>query len=201
MKKLLICLTAVGVACTLCVPCLASCGGEGETLSGTWELSTATLDGKSVKKNFQAFTATFDESGNATVNISYLGLYETRNSTYTFDGETLKESYQGEKYTWSYAQATQSLTTEYRDYDDVITVVLEKKQEETGPMPVDFEGILFGTDMSDSKFYNYCPAIIKETENGQEVMHVCYCTNRDDGVMMDYIRYRNCVKQTDGKSL
>ncbi len=201
MKKLLKCLTAVGVACTLCVPCLASCGGEGETLSGTWELSTATLDGKSVKKNFQAFTATFDESGNATVNISYLGLYETRNSTYTFDGETLKENYQGEKYTWSYAQATQSLTTEYRDYDDVITVVLEKKQEETGPVPVDFEGILFGTDMSDSKFYNYCPAIIKETENGQEVMHVWYCTNRDDGVMMDYIGYRKGVKQTDGKWL
>ncbi len=165
MKKLLKCLTAVGVACTLCVPCLASCGGEGETLSGTWELSTATLDGKSVKKNFQAFTATFDESGNATVNISYLGLYETRNSTYTFDGETLKESYQGEKYTWSYAQATQSLTTEYRDYDDVITVVLEKKQEETGPMPVDFEGILFGTDMSDST--TIAPRLSKRRRTGR----------------------------------
>lgn len=203
MNKLFRSLAAVGVACALCVPCFASCGEEGETktLDGTWELSTATLDGKSVKKNFQAYTANFSPDGKANVTISYLGAYETRNSAYTFDGATLTEKYQSKEYVWNYTESTQSLTTEYQDFEDVITVVLEKKQEETGPVPVDFEGILFGTDMSDSKFYNYCPAIVKETENGQEVMHIWYCTNRDDGVMMDYIGYRKGVKQADGKWL
>lgn len=201
MKKFLKYIAAGFIACALCVPCLASCGDGGETLDGTWELSTATLDGKSVKKNFQAFTATFKDDGKAVVSISYLGAYETRNSAYKFDGSKLTETYKGNKYVWNYTESTGSLTTEYRDFEDVITVVLEKKQEDTGPMPVDFESILFGTDMSDSKFYNYCPAIIRETENGQEVMHVWYCTNRDDGVMMDYIGYRKGVLQADGKWL
>ncbi len=201
MKKFLKYIAAGFIACALCVPCLASCGDGSETLDGTWELSTATLDGKSVKKNFQAFTATFKDDGKAVVSISYLGAYETRNSAYKFDGSKLTETYKGNKYVWNYTESTGSLTTEYRDFEDVITVVLEKKQEDTGPVPVDFESILFGTDMSDSKFYNYCPAIIRETENGQEVMHVWYCTNRDDGVMMDYIGYRKGVLQADGKWL
>lgn len=201
MKKLFKGFATALSACALCVPCLASCGGESQTLDGVWELSSATLDGKSVKKNFQAFTATFKEDGTLSVNISYLGAYETRNSEYTFDGSTVKETYQKKTYVWNYVKDGESLSTEYIDFGDVITVVLEKKQEETGPVPVDFEGILFGTDMSDSKFYNYCPAIIKETENGQEVMHVWYCTNRDDGVMMDYIGYRKGIRQADGKWL
>lgn len=202
MKKLLKSAAVIGLSCALCVPCFAACGEtESETLSGTWELASATLDGRNVRKSFQAFTAMFDEAGKASVNISYLGSYESRKSTYSFDGSVLKESYQGKTYLWNYEKESESLTTEYQDFDDVIKVVLAKKQEETGPVPVDFEGILFGEDISDSKYYNYCPAIIKETENGQEVMHVWYCTNRDDGVMMDYIGYRKGVKQADGKWL
>lgn len=191
----------IPLACALFIPCFAACGDGDKKIEGSWEISAATLDGKNVRKNFQAFTANFKTDGKVSVSISYLGAYETRNSEYTFDGVTLKENYRGETYVWNYAESTQTFTTEYRDYDDVITVVLEKKQEETGPVPVDFEDILFGTDMSDSKFYNYCPAIIRETENGQEVMHVWYCTNRDDGVMMDYIGYRKGVLQADGKWL
>lgn len=184
----------------LCAPCLSSCGGAKKTIDGKWEISAATLDGKSVKKKFQAFTAVFEESGKMSVNVSYLGAYETRNSYYTFDGVSLKEKFQNEEYLWSYADDTQSFTTQYRDFDDVITVVLSKTRTD-GSSLTDFESVLFGSDMSDSKFYNYCPAVIKETENGQEVMHVWYCTNRDDGVIMDYIGYRKGVKQANGKWL
>lgn len=203
MKKTAKTALALGMACALALPCFASCNDKQEkkTLDGTWELASATLDGKSVKKDFQAFTATFSADGGLRVNISYLGAYETRNSAYAFDGKAVTETYNGETYAWNYSESDETLATEYRDFDDVIAVRLEKKEEDTGVNPVDFEGILFGTDMSDSKFYNYCPAIIRETENGKEVMHVWYCTNRDDGVMMDYIGYRKGEKQADGKWL
>ena len=112
MKKFLKYIAAGFIACALCVPCLASCGDGSETLDGTWELSTATLDGKSVKKNFQAFTATFKDDGKAVVSISYLGAYETRNSAYKFDGSKLTETYKGNKYVWNYTESTGSLTTE-----------------------------------------------------------------------------------------
>ena len=64
---------------------------------------------------------------------------------------------------------------------------------------VDFESVLFGEDISQTKYFNYCPAIISETENGKEVMHVWFCTNKDDGVIMDHIGYRKGVKQDNGK--
>lgn len=200
---------AAGMAAALVVPCLSACGKKepppddgGEqtkTLEGSYSLVSATLEGKNVKSSFQTYKAVFSAEGTVRVAISYLNELTTRNSTYTFDGETVTETHASGIYT--YAAAENTLTTEFIDFGDVITVVLEKEVVSNEPVAVDFEGILFGTDMSDSKFYNYCPAILRETVNGEEVMHVWYCTNRDDGVMMDYIGYRKGVKQSDGKWL
>lgn len=201
---------AAGMAAALALTCFAACGespdspdGENlsqtQTLDGSWSLASATLDGRNVKENFQAYKAVFSSQGTVRVTVSYLGELITRNSTYTFDGETVTETHSSGTYV--YLAAGDTLTTEFVDFDDVITVVLEKEIKSDEPVAVDFEGILFGPDMSDSKFYNYCPAILRETVDGEEVMHVWYCTNKDDGVMMDYIGYRKGVKQADGKWL
>lgn len=194
--------TAVAaLSAALVLPCLAACGDPSadETLKGAYSLASALLDGRNVTEDFKAYTVTFSEEGTARVVINYLGALTTRNSTYTFDGVTVKESYGGE--TFSYTLSGTTLTTTFRDYDDEIAITLEKEAEKTEALPVDFEGVLFGSDMSDSKFYNYCPAILRETTAEGEVMHFWYCTNRDDGVMMDYIGYRKGVKQQNGKWL
>lgn len=189
-----------GLSAVMLLPAAAACGKNApQTLEGTWLLSSATLDGRNVTKNFQAYMAAFSSDGTVRVTVSYLGELTTRNSSYTFDGNTVTETYGKDAFT--YEVSGETLTTQYYDFDDRITVVLEKERAATGPEAVDFEGILFGEDMSDSKFYNYCPAIIRETVDGEEVMHVWYCTNRDDGVMMDYIGYRKGVLREDGKWL
>ncbi|MGN1077440.1 MAG: hypothetical protein ACI4ST_02900 [Candidatus Gallimonas sp.] len=172
---------------------------ENKTLDGAFTISSASLNGRNVTDSFQTYRAAFSPDGTMRVTIVYLTELTTRNSVYAFDGERVTETYRGEQYVYFYSEDT--LTTQFLDFEDVISVVLTKEREETGPVAVDFEGVLFGTDMSDSKFYNYCPAILRETENGEEVMHVWYCTNRDDGVMMDYIGYRKGVMQEDGKWL
>lgn len=176
-------------------------GGNNEekpqTIDATYTLQSATLDGKNVVKSFQMYSADFNEDGTVKVLISYLGLMTTRNSTYTMDGTTITETYQGE--TFSYTMSGNTLTTVMQDFEDSIQIVLEKKTEDSAKKEVDFESVLFGEDISQTKYFNYCPAIITETENGKEVMHVWFCTNKDDGLIMDHIGYRKGEKQANGK--
>lgn len=176
-----------------CAACTETPTGTDLKLDDTYVFSSASLDGINCSDDFQAYTVIFRENGTLRATVYYLGSMKTRNSIYTFDGETIVETFALEKYT--YKKDGDTLTTTYQDMD----VVLVRQKKEGEDEPVDFEGILFGEDMSDSKYYNYCPAILTETVEGKEVMHVWYCTNRDNGVMTDYIGYRKGVKQEDGK--
>ncbi len=183
-----------------------SCGGgeisgKVETLNASYSLFSAALDGEDRTEDFQAYTAVFRPDGSLRVTIGYLGAITKRDSTYTFDGKTATERYRGE--TFLYEAEGDTLTTQMKDFEDMFTVVLKK--DEGGNVQreaVDFESVLFGPDMADSKIFNYCPAILTETEeNGDEVMHIWYCTNKDDGVIMDHIGYRKGIRQTSGKWL
>ncbi len=61
---------------------------------------------------------------------------------------------------------------------------------------VDFVGELFGEDLAETNFYNYCPSIMME---GEDTMHVWYCSNRTSGNITDYIAYRKGTKNSEGK--
>lgn len=195
MKKITAAVFAAGFAAACALPVAACASQSTQSLTGTFLLASATLDGIDCTDDFQTYTATFSEDGGLRVVIGYLGSIETRNSTYTFDGTTVTETYRED--TFTYTKEGDGLRTQY----DGISVLLEREQEETGPQAVDFESVLFGPDISDSKIFNYCPAILTETVDGEEVMHVWYCTNKDDGVIMDHIGYRKGVKQEDGRWL
>ena len=171
---------------------------EKNTLNANYLLKSATLNGVNVTKNFQNYTAQFSEDGNVRVVITYLGFLETRNSTYTVDGDVITESFSGKTYTYKIVGDT--LETVMQDFEGEIKIVLEKEPDNTLPKEVDFEGVLFGEDISKCKIFNYCPAIIEETdENGNKVMHIWFCTNKDDGIIMDHIGYRKGVQQANGK--
>ena len=196
MKKTAAAILAAGFAAASLLPA-AACASKGQEqfLEGTYVLAAAVFEGIDCTDDFQTYTATFSENGTLRVIIGYLSSIETRNSTYTFDGTTVTESYANKTYT--YVMEGENLRTEY----DGMSILLTREQEEEGPQAVDFESVLFGPDVADSKFFNYCPAILTETVDGQEIMHVWYCTNKDDGVIMDHIGYRKGVKQEDGKWL
>ena len=193
---------AVSLLAALLLVFGAACGQTGTQtpLSGTYALESAVCNGTDRTSDFQLYRAEFSEDGSVRVSFSYLGIVTTRNSTYTCDGKTVRERYQSQTYV--YTLEGDSLTTTMEDYGDTITIVLKKQAEQTGPTAVDFEGVLFGEDMSQTKYFNYCPAILTETdENGDQVMHIWYCTNKDDGIIMDHIGYRKGVQQADGKWL
>lgn len=59
---------------------------------------------------------------------------------------------------------------------------------------VNFVDELFGDDIS-KNYYNYCPSIIVEGKT----MHIWYCSNRDDALIVDYVAYRKGTLHDDGK--
>ena len=60
---------------------------------------------------------------------------------------------------------------------------------------VAFTDELFGDDIN-GNFYNYCPTIMIE---GNNTMHIWYCSNKDSGKVTDYIAYRKGTLNSDGK--
>lgn len=194
-------IATAAMAFGMLISCTACQGGtqtENKTFDATYTLLYATLDGKSVASDFQLYSADFNEDGTVKVLISYFGSLQTRNSTYMSDGTTITETFQGE--TFTYTISGDILTTVMQDFEESIQIVLQKEVEESKVQEVDFESVLFGEDISESKYFNYCPAIITEKdENGDEIMHVWFCTNKDDGLIMDHIGYRKGTKQENGK--
>lgn len=60
---------------------------------------------------------------------------------------------------------------------------------------VDFTDELFGDDINEN-FYNYCPTIMME---GNDTMHIWYCSNEISGNVTDYVAYRKGTLHADGK--
>ena len=163
----------------------AACGSpKGETIEGKYVLLSAEKNGKSVLSDFQLYTVEFEENGGMTVKISYLGLLQSRRSVYTYNGSVVTEKFKDETYEYR-VHSDGTMTTDMVDFEETVKIVLQKETKDDVPQSVDFEGILFGEDMSETKFYNYCPAVIADTEDGREVLHIWYCTNLDDGVIVD----------------
>ena len=65
---------------------------------------------------------------------------------------------------------------------------------QTAQTGVSFFEELFG-ESKDENFYNYCPSVMME---GNDVMHVWYCSNKDSGQVTDYVAYRKGRAQRGG---
>lgn len=164
---------------------------------GQYVLSSASKNGKDCTDEFEQYSLSV--SGQfVNVIITHNGTTTRRNnSTFTVKGDTVTEvdSFTGIKYV--YRGTDTELKTNFEGYEIVL-----KSFDPSAVVnaPVDFEGMLFGDDIDEVKMFNYCPAIlVEEDANGNEIMNIWYCTNKDDGVIMDHIGYRTGVKQSDGK--
>ena len=60
---------------------------------------------------------------------------------------------------------------------------------------VEFTDKLFGEDLNEN-FYNYCPSVMIE---GNNTMHIWYCSNQISGNVTDFIAYRKGTLSHDGK--
>ena len=80
------------------------------------------------------------------------------------------------------------------------SVTLRLSLEKSYTLPADsgevaFTGELFGDDINEN-FYNYCPTVMFE---GNDVMHVWYCSNEISGNVTDHVAYRKGQLSSDGK--
>jgi len=169
---------------------------------GEYEIVSAIMNGKNITREFTMYTVVFRADGTMSVLAVRDGATTRRNSTYVYDGKavlTETNGFSGEKHRYL-KDVDGTFVTDFVDFDGTAEIVLAEKEEEVEETSVEFKSVLFGKSVSDVKIYNYCPAIIVDKdEKGNDVMHVWYCTNKDDGVIVDYVGYRVGVKQSDGK--
>lgn len=174
---------------------------KGETFDASYVLTSATDGDVDLTDDFVLYNADFAADGSVKVVINYLNMLQTRNGKYTVSGNVITEKSEGKTYT--YRIFGDILLTTFEDDGAQISVTLTRKTADDDKVKaVDFESVLFGDDINDTKKFNYCPAILTETDaGGNTVMHIWYCTNKDSGIIMDHIGYRTGVLQEDGKWL
>lgn len=167
-------------------------------VEGTYVISSAKLGDEDCTKDFTIYKVTFSKDLKIVVSIYKNGLLSKREGTYEKLGSVIYET--SDSNTYTYTIAGQHLFTTYDDLGDEIEIVLSLELDDVVNEYVDFEGVLFGQDVSLTKMYNYCPAIIYDTDDlGNPLMHIWYCTNKDSGVIVDYIGYRTATQREDGK--
>ncbi len=184
---------------------LFACGGGEEKepifIEVNYNIESAvSSSGLDVTGEYLVYRLELKKDGTMVAVINYLGSVTRRVGTYDFDGKTLTEKYNGKKFT--YTKTPQGFTTNVDNLGETVVITLkeEEKKTEVETNAVDFNSVLFGDSIDDTKKFNYCPAILTETDkDGNEVMHIWYCTNKVSGYIMDHIGYRKGVKQADGK--
>lgn len=160
-----------------------------------YNLISANLDGEDVTSDYIKYVINFHEDGTMRVFID-IGFPNTRNSTYEYDGSSkIIETYEGfPPATYEYTLLGDYLITTDKSVAGTTEIVLEMKVVKEDEIGVDFQSVLFGEDISLKKFYNYCPAIIVDgTDDGKQRMNIWYCTNKDTGVIVDYIGFRQGI--------
>lgn len=164
---------------------------------GWYTLEEKTVDGKDITKTFIANTIKL-EDGKAYVHTAdYTGL-ETQEGTYTIEGSTVKILV-GIK-TYNYTFDAEDSTMEYTGKLNKQQVTMRYKYSEDFALSdatsgVSFTDELFGEDLNEN-FYNYCPTALME---GNNVMHIWYCSNEISGKVTDYVAYRKGVLNDLGK--
>ena len=168
-------------------------------IEGDYELTSATLDGEDVTGDYLTFKITFNLDGTMRVFINQNNIITNRNSTYTYDGgSSIVETYQGK--TYQYTMMDMFLITSITDFIGTTEIILTKVDKEVEQNGVDFQSVLFGDDISLTKIYNYCPAIIMDTDDsGRSRMNIWYCTNKDSGIIVDYIGFRQGILNDEGR--
>ena len=166
-----------------------------KTLNAKYELDKVYIDGELSTTYYITYEVEFKKDLSCSVKIYGLAGLETREGTYHYEGTTITETYQNKKYTYTlssgklvFEDKTNGIKVEFKEFEDKVN---------PEDLAVDFDSVLFGKPIDETKIFNYCPAIL--VEDG--VMHIWYCTNKTSGVIMDHIGYRTGTQQEDGKWL
>ena len=138
-----------------------------------------------------------DDSGQATIrSLDMYGLHE-ETGTYIRINNTVNITLGLRTYEYQYDDSSSTLVFEGQVNRRNVTIHYQlDNQFDAGDSTgdVSFYDELFG-EPSSEKFYNYAPTVIME---GNDTMHIWYCSNKDSGDITDYIAYRKGSLMSDG---
>lgn len=164
---------------------------------GWYTLTNKTVAGKDITDSF-LYNCIRLEGGVATAyEIDYSGRTETE-GTYSVEGSSVNILFGVKSYKYEYEENTDRMT--YSGKVNKQTVVMSYAYDaeftlQTAQTGVSFFEELFG-ESKDENFYNYCPSVMME---GNDVMHVWYCSNKDSGQVTDYVAYRKGALNAEGR--
>lgn len=167
---------------------------------GIYDLDSATLDGVDITSDYYMYQIELSTNQKMSVKINYLGILTSRQSTYVIEYPNLKETSNNGDFNYVFKDET-TLETSLVEYGETLVVTLKKLTDEDDiKKAVEFESILFGESINDTKKFNYAPSIILDmNDQNEQMMHIWYCTNLNSGVIMDHIGYRKGVLNKNGK--
>lgn len=165
--------------------------------NGYYLLTKKTEKGLDITKNY-VFNALLIENDKVTwQEVDYTGSKELT-GTVNITADTVELNIGIKKYIFTPNEnyTTLSFNNKIDRIQTTMTYTYEKDYQmknETGNVKLTDE--LFGDDITQN-FYNYCPSIMIENGN---TMHIWYCSNKESGIITDYVAYRKGTLTNDGK--
>lgn len=173
--------------------------GEEETAvcEGWYVLDGKTVQGVDVTEEYLYNCIYFHEGVASWYEIDYSGMSE-KSGAYTAD-ETSVVIEIGVR-TYSFSFDAQKNEIAFSGKINKQNVVMNYRFDKNFYLPVTENGATFTEELfgesKEENFYNYCPSVMME---GNNVMHVWYCTNLESGIVRDYVGYRKGTLNASGK--
>ena len=164
---------------------------------GWYVLEEKTIDGSNITSTFIA-NAMKLEDGKVYIHTADYGGLKTEEGTYTVSGNDVTVTIGIKPY--KYVFNAEDKTMEFNGKISKQQVKMRYKYSNDFALSDNLDGVnftdrLFGESL-DENFYNYCPTALME---GNDTMHVWYCSNKVSGNVTDYIGYRKGTLTDNGK--
>lgn len=198
MKKIILAIMILGISFTT-----IACGNKSslalDEVVGKYELESAYINDLEATDEYHFYNIELKNDYTMNVSLSYLGIIENRQSTFVIKGNQIIEKTKTNKEN-KFDFDNNKLTLNGKQNEDKLKAVFKKELSIEEIHGVDFDDILFGDDISITKIFNYAPSIIMDKdEQGNEIMHIWYCTNKQSGIIVDHIGYRKGTLNKNGK--
>lgn len=182
--------------------CLAGCeetpsNPTDKTVADGWYvLESKTVDGADITAEYVYNCISLKDGAATLYEVDFSGKTE-RDATYTVEGDTVNILVGVKTYDYLYDGQTRTMRYEGKVNKQEVVMVYRYDEgfapgQATGG--ASFFEELFGESLEEN-FYNYCPTVMRE---GNDTLHVWYCSNRDSGVVTDYVAYRKGTLNANG---
>lgn len=167
------------------------------TLEGRYSLSEESIGGYLKTNSYVYNILELNDDGTLLIHKLDLTGISDETGTYSFANDTISMTIGLRVFDYLYNADSGSLSYSGTINRQLVNITYQKNDiytlsNTTGNVSLYDE--LFGESQND-EFYNYAPSVMIE---GNNIMHIWYCSNKDSGDITDYIAYRKGTLMDDG---